>query len=131
MLSLLSLNKIVCKRYKTDNTKKIRFLRSGFLGHCNDSLQYQFLPSIERGQNLHFPDNLCLLPNSCPNSHLLLTLFRNNQAPAGLDQLQEDVSLLNLCHKRHRVTVEHVISCFKMCAAMKLRRLQTRALVIA
>ena len=101
-----------------DNTKKIRFLRSGFLGHCNDAQQYQLLPRIGDGEELQFPNDLNLLADSIyPNGHPLLTPFRINQEGAGLNQ--ENIRLYNLCHRHYRATVEHVISDFKTYAVMK------------
>ena len=101
-----------------DNTKRLRFVRSGFLGHCNDAQQYQLLPRIGHDEELHFPENLCLLADSIyPNQYPLLTPFRNNQVYDGLDR--QDISLFNLCHRRCRITVEHAISYFKTYAVMK------------
>ena len=91
-----------------DNINNIRFLRSGFLCHSNDTQQYQLLPTIGDGQELHLPANLYLLADSIyPNRTPLMTQFRQNEIN---DLDREGVSMLNLAHKRRRVTVEYVIS---------------------
>ena len=100
-----------------DNINNIRFLRSGFLGHGNDAQQYQLLPTIGDGQELHLPANLYLLADSIyPNRSPLMTQFRQNEFN---DLNGEGVSMFNLAHKRRRVTVEHVISWFKTYAVVK------------
>ena len=100
-----------------DNRKHIRFLRSGFLGHCNDATQFQLLPTIGDGQELHLPAHLYFLADSIyPNRHPLLTPYRRNQIQG---ENREDLLLFNLAHRRRRVTVEHVISVFKTYAVLK------------
>ena len=98
-----------------DCNRNIRFLRSGFLGHCNDALQYMLLPSIGHGQELELPQGVYLLADSIyPNREPLLTPFRRNQIHG-----DENLELFNLEHSRCRVAVEHVISYFKTFAVMK------------
>ena len=98
-----------------DCDRNIRFLRSGFLGHSNDAMQYHLLPSIGHGQELELPQHAYLLADSIyPNRYPLLTPFRRNQI-----NHDDNMELFNLEHRRCRIAVEHVISYFKTYAVMK------------
>ncbi len=44
-----------------DNHGNIVFIQSGFLGHNNDSGQFQLMPRIRPGEELHLPHGLYIL----------------------------------------------------------------------
>jgi hypothetical protein len=59
-----------------DNNSNIVYIyiQSGFLGHNNDSGQFQLMPVIGTGQELHLPQGIYILADKCypsviPSSH--------------------------------------------------------------
>ena len=44
-----------------DNNSNIVYIQFGFLGHNNDSGQFQLMPGIGNEQELHLPSGLCIL----------------------------------------------------------------------
>ncbi len=88
-----------------DNRGNIVFVQSGFLGHNNDSGQFQLMPRIGPGEELHLPHGLYILADKgYPLQYPLVTPWRVADA-AGNPQRE----LFNLELRRARVRIEHCI----------------------
>ncbi|CAB4016352.1 Hypothetical predicted protein [Paramuricea clavata] len=86
-----------------DNNSNIVYIQSGFLGHNNDSGQFQLMPVIGTGQELHLPQGLYILADKgYPSVYPLVTPRRN--AAGNLTR-----RLFNREHARVRTRVEHCI----------------------
>ncbi len=60
-----------------DNRGNIVFIQSGFLGHNNDSGQFQLIPRIGPGEELHLPHGLYILEDKgYPLQYPLVTPWR-------------------------------------------------------
>ena len=61
-----------------DNNGNIVFIQSGFLRHNNDSGQFQLMPNIGTGEELHLPLGVYILADKgYPSVYPLLTPWRN------------------------------------------------------
>ena len=88
-----------------DNRGNIVFIQSGFLGHNNDSGQFQLMPRIGPAEELHLPHGLYILADKgYPLQYPLVTPWRRADA-AGNPQRE----LFNLELRRVRVGIEHCI----------------------
>lgn len=70
----------------TDNCNKLRFVRSGFLGHQNDAQILNFIPAIGQNQELAFPNECVILGDKIfPNRDPFVTPYTRaeiNRRPA-------------------------------------------------
>ena len=88
-----------------DNSGSIVFVRSGYLGHNNDSGQFQMLPSIGPGQELDLPKGTYILADKgYPFRYPLVIPWRYRRA-RGHRRRQ----LFNLHLRRHRTRIEHCV----------------------
>ncbi len=88
-----------------DNRGNIVFVQLGFLGHNNDSGQFQLMPRIGPGEELHLPHGLYILADKgYPLQYPLVTPWGVADA-AGNPQRE----LFNLELRRARVRIEHCI----------------------
>lgn len=98
-----------------DNSHKIRYIHSGFLGHMNDAQTFALLPDICPIGPLHFPANCWLLADSIyPCRHPLITSFKINQIENQPNCVQQERKAFNSVHRSRRVYVEILIGYFKV-----------------
>ena len=84
-----------------DNHRNIVFIQSGFLGHNNDSGQFQMMPRIGPGEQLHLPLGLYILADKgYPLQYPLATPCRQANA-AGHTQRELFNFHLSKCSGRH------------------------------
>ena len=88
-----------------DNHRNIVFIQSGFLGHNNDSGQFQIMPRIGPGEQLHLPLRLYILADKgYPLEYPLVTSWRQTNA-AGHTQRE----LFNFHVRSVRFGIKHCI----------------------
>ena len=97
-----------------DNCSKIRYIKSGFLGHNNDAYCYGKLPNIGENQELHLPKDCWILADGIyPARPPLLTPYRCNQLMRRNYNDFANRTKFNLELRTHRVYIEHVIGYLK------------------
>lgn len=127
-----------------DTSKKIRYLKSGFLGHNNDAMTYRLIDSIGPDEILPFPRGCFLLGDTIyPSEHPLVTPYTSRQLRNQDEGIREQRKQVNAKIRTSRVYVEHAIRQVKiykiigslyrhqrkdiapiveLCAALSLRR---------
>ena len=99
-----------------DNLGNTFFIQSGFLGHNNDSGQFQLMPRIVPGEDLHLPHGLYILADKgYPLHYPLVTPRRQADVVGGNLQRQ----LFNLEVSCVRVGIEHCIRRLKEYGAVQ------------
>jgi hypothetical protein len=96
-----------------DNSGRIRYLESGFLGHQNDAQQFILMRQI--GVELPFPDVCFLLGDTIyPNRYPLLTPYSMAQIRRKHGVERQQSLRFNRYLRRYRVKVEHTIAQMKI-----------------
>ena len=98
-----------------DNTKKVLYLKSGFLGNNNDTTTFRLMDPIGPAEVLRFPQNSFLLGDTIyPSEHPLVTPFTRAQLD-NMDNITREQNIrVNAKIRARRVYVEHAIRQIKV-----------------
>jgi hypothetical protein len=98
-----------------DNCKRIRYIKSSFLGHNNDATTYHLMDPSGPAEEHQFPRNCFLLRDTIyPSQHPLVTPYTNAQLCRQDNNTRRKIVEVNDKIRKRRVYVEHSIRRFKI-----------------